>query len=416
MAKWDITECTNGKNQKPKLLKYVRGNYRTSKYDTSYTGHVNEILCVAASPDGKYVATAGKDTRIVVWTSENLAPVKAIPIKVGNKVVTVTGLTFRRGEHNAAELYASCSDLIVRTFNIHHLAQTEALFGHQDVVADISALGQERCLTVGSRDRSALLWKIADETRLTFRGGDSEKVIKQVREAKERETLGDDEINNEEVSKFKDIMLEGSIDTCAMIDDSHFLTGSDNGNISLWSVSRRRPLAVVREAHGKDNALTPQQASAETSKRVKVEIPPQIPRGITALTAVPYTDIFFSGSWDGTVKIWKLTQNLKNFELAGEVKVPGYDGSLPNNNNEPETEANGTSNKSQKNKRKNKKYNSNIPGLGVINKIGVAEYGTKGKEKYTVVAAVSKELRNGRWIKIKNGKNGLLTFTLPQKK
>lgn len=377
LAKWDISNIAA-----PKIVRYVRGNYRIKKENEEYKGHRDEILTVAVSPDGKHVVTGGKDKRLVVWTAENLAAVKVIHIRNGHKPLTVTSLVFRRDTN---ELYASCSDLIVRTFNINHMAQTEQLFGHQDVVADISALGAERCLTVGSRDRTAMLWKIGEESRLTFRGGDSEKVVRQIVEA-----------NKSATAENSTPVIEGSMDACAMIDDSHFVTGSDNGNLSLWSLQKKRPVYVVREAHGRDAPLTSEEASAEASSARSVQIPAPIPRGITALTAIPYSDVFLSGSWDGAVKVWRLTKDLRSFELLGRVAIP--------TSHRPDV---------ADSRRKHKASHGGInAGLGVVNKISIVETGPKGRETYTVLAAVSKEIKNGRWIKIKNGKNGLLTFVL----
>lgn len=374
LAKWDISDMTH-----PKIVRYVKGNHGRSKREgKSYIGHGDEILAVAASPDGKYVVTAGKDKKIIIWTSENLAPVRAIPLRVGNKSVSINSMVFRRRSN---DLYAACSDLIVRVFNISHMAMTEQLYGHQDVVSDISALGQERCLTVGSRDRTAMLWKISEESRLTFRGGDAEKVIKQI-------------------GHEKDATLEGSIESCSMIDDTHFITGSDNGNISLWSTQRKRPLYVLREAHGKDDPLGKEEASAETvNGGMKIEIPPPIPRSITALTALPFSDIFFSGSWDGRIKIWKIENDLKSFELIGTILIPDFD------------------------QKKKKKKNTDVlrtptAGKGVINRISVVEVESKGLKdsSYGVFAAVSREMKSGRWISIKKGKNGLLSFKLETNK
>lgn len=78
-------------------------------------------------------------------------------------------MAFRK---NSDQLYASCADFKIRTYSINQFSQLEILYGHHDIVEDISALAMERCVTVGARDRTAMLWKIPDETRLTFRGGD----------------------------------------------------------------------------------------------------------------------------------------------------------------------------------------------------------------------------------------------------
>lgn len=59
------------------------------------------------------------------------------------------------------------------------------------------------------------------------------------------------------------------------------------------------------------------------------------PRWITALAALPYSDLFASGeclyhpfaaviqtstgSWDGFIRLWRLNSNLKSFEAIGDV-------------------------------------------------------------------------------------------------
>ena len=41
---------------------------------------------------------------------------------------------------------------------------------------------------------------------------------------------------------------EGSIEVVSMNDESHFVTGSDNGNVSLWSLAKKKPLSTHRIA------------------------------------------------------------------------------------------------------------------------------------------------------------------------
>lgn len=157
------------------------------------------------------------------------------------------------------------------------MSQVETLFGHQDVVADISALAGERCLTVGSRDRTAVVWKIADESRLTFRGGD-----------------------------IKDFP-EGSIDCCSMIDSHYFVTGSDNGSICLWSLSKKKPVFIERRAHGVEERPETDLPHTGEAEADKVPLLPNLPD--TLLQSTPSPTQTFSlpdhgversrcGSWD----------------------------------------------------------------------------------------------------------------------
>lgn len=300
LQKWRLSS-----NDNPKLLhtvsigsysyrylsKLTRGNPEREKYN----GHFAEVVCVAASPNGKYVVTGGLDHRICVWSAENLAVVKMLDAR--DKGSEILSLAFRKG---TLQMYAGCGDLKVRTFDLNQMAQIEVLYGHQDKIVCVSALNEERCVSVGARDRCAILWKIPEESRLTFRGGDTK--------------LAAHGTSVEQV-------LEGSIDTCAMLDNQYFVTGSDNGNLSLWSTQRKKPLFIYPRAHGTNPPIPAWKASGEKDPS-DVEIPIPQPRYITALAAIPFSDMFMSASWSGTINVWKLTEDLRKFELVREVSAP----------------------------------------------------------------------------------------------
>jgi ribosomal RNA-processing protein 9 len=373
LIKWDIRDF----KKKPIRVKHIRGGSRFTEISSEpqKNGHCDEILAVAASPDGKYVVTGGRDKRIIIWSTESLAPLRVLETK--DRRGEVLGLVFRR---NSDQLYAACADLKVRTYSINQFAQLETLYGHQDLVIDISALGQERCITVGSRDKTAMLWKIPDETRLTFRGGETQKRKKKA--AKKSNVVDTDDYNDDAMDtddKVDDrFFSEGSIDCVSMIDDSHFVTGSDNGSISLWSLRKKKPLFIQHLAHGLEDELKPEEASAEANLSLsKPQVPEQVPRWITAIYAIPYSNVVVSGSWDGSLKLWKLDENLRSFELLGV---------LPNCK-------------------------------GVVTKIDVTEAGSHGQESFRVLASVSKEHRLGRWIKhskILGGRNSIYSVAIDQ--
>ncbi|EDO19240.1 hypothetical protein Kpol_1050p100 [Vanderwaltozyma polyspora DSM 70294] len=375
LTKYDVTDF----NERPKKLKYTKGGKKympksSYEYENTTEGHYDEILTVAASPDGRYIVTGGRDKKLIIWSTEALAPIKVIPTKDRNGAVM--SLAFRK---NTDQLYAACADYKIRTFSINQFSQLEILYGHHDLVADISALGLERCVTVGSRDRTAMLWKIPDETRLTFNGGeDTGKLLKKwmrqnAKEGSNGETIYPDK------SEAPTFYGEGSIDVVTMIDDSHFVTGSDNGNLCLWSLAKKKPLSIQRAAHGilpKPDSL---RVSGEENSSIR-ECQLQgdkltKPYWITSVYAIPYSNIFISGSWNGSLKVWKLSENLREFEHLGDL-----------NNCK-----------------------------GVVTKIQVVESGKHGREKFRVLASVSKEHKLGRWVgEIPGARNGIYSAVIDQ--
>ena len=76
---------------------------------------------------------------------------------------------------------------------------------------------------------------------------------------------------------------------------------------------------MQRTAHGLRPQLEPTQASAERDSGAVVAPEPQ-PYEITSVHAVPYSDLFLSGSYDGTAKVWRiLKEGLRSFEVIGEI-------------------------------------------------------------------------------------------------
>ncbi|KAK9390422.1 WD40-repeat-containing domain protein [Lipomyces mesembrius] len=331
LSKWD---ATTGKR-----LKFKRGD------------HDKEILCIAVSSDGKFIATGGKDRKINIYSPE-LDLLKTFT----QHRDLVMCLSFRRGTH---QLYSGSADRTIKSWSLDALSYVETLFGHQDAINDISALAQERCITAGSRDRTVRLWKIVEESQLIFRGGgpgSGQKV------------------------KF----VEGSIDAVAMVDHHIFVTGSDNGTLSLWTLQRKKPVYTVHLAHGLDMQLTPEKYTAE---KVQFPAPPkQQPRWITCLVALEYADIVVSGSWN-SVKVWRVVvQDSERLDVDGAAT-------------------------GGKRKQYSLDFVAEFKLPGVVNGVTILE---NGKDEIRICAAVGRELRGGRWMQ-RDAKNGVHVLTVKKK-
>ncbi|RPB27406.1 WD40 repeat-like protein [Terfezia boudieri ATCC MYA-4762] len=391
LTKWQTPDPASPA-KKPKQVLHVRCAAR--KTDKGYEGgHIDEILTIAASQDGKFVATGGKDNRIVVWNPVTLSPLKIFK----QHRSPVMGLVFRR---NTNQMYSCSADRTVKSWSLDELAYVETLFGHQDEVVGITALANERCVTVGARDRTARLWKIVDETQLVFRGSGESKKRK-----------GSD----------GDYFTEGSMDCVTMIDEEHFVTGSDNGSISFWTINKKKPIFTVSVAHGKPDPLLPSQYSAESDFSTSAfPAPPPQPRPITALAAVPYSDTFFSGSYDGYVRVWRISSDKKRVEPVGRLGVPHEPAhSLEVAVARERTE---TAFLSKTITASSTPGQVNPPARGVVNGISVFETGEKRDVRGGMVAgdylyvavALGKEMRLGRWLKVP-GKNGAVLFKVLRK-
>ncbi|OAL70202.1 rRNA processing protein RRP9 [Trichophyton violaceum] len=308
LIKWELStppptsSTQNGNTQpsrplrkKPKKLKWAKG-LRPSRDGRERQGHVSEILTVAVSPSGQFVATGGADNRLIIWDANTLTPLKTFT----QHRDSVSSLAFTQrisSSSSGEQLFSASYDRTIKTWSLSSDAHAyvETLFGHQDHVSGVASMITDQCVSVGSRDRTARLWKVIDETQLVFRAGGMSK-------------LSQYSIN--------------STDCVAALPPAHFVTGSDSGAISLWSIYKKKPLHTIYEAHGLDPLPPPEKLSSETDVDVqaaKTANVRQSPRWITALATVPGTDIVLSGSWDGWVRAWGVSEDKRRLHPLGCV-------------------------------------------------------------------------------------------------
>jgi len=188
----------------------------------------------------------------------------------------------------------------------------------------------------------------------------------------------------------KQAVQEGSIDRVAMIDEEMWVTGGDSGSLTLFVKHRKKPIFSLPLAHGEDPPPSIEEVSAEEQPDPKV-IPEPQPRWITALATIPYSDVILSGSWDGQLRAWKVSEDRKKIEPLGSVGL------------------------SNTTKGSTVDENSEEPSIvrGIINDISVFERGERGKDGVCIVVGVGKQHRLGAWQKGK-GKNGAIVFEVPK--
>ncbi|KAJ3506935.1 hypothetical protein NMY22_g17089 [Coprinellus aureogranulatus] len=283
--------------------------------DPSINGHTDEVYSLAISGDGKLLASAGADRRVGIWDVEKGTWVKGFSGHLGHKD-SVSHVAFKKGTN---QLYSASFDRTVKVYDLTPgvMGYVETLFGHQDHILSLDALRGDVCVSVGARDKTVRYWKIVDETQLVFRGGGRSRI----REVLEGGLKGDeeDDMDVDGGSKRKDQQksyIEGSLECVCMIDETTFVSGGDSGSLSLWSTAKKKPIFTQPLAHG----LEEMESSTEGTIRT--------PRWITSLGCLRYSNIFASGSYDGSIRVWKLDPKLKSFSLAGTIPAPGIVNSL----------------------------------------------------------------------------------------
>ncbi|RLM01028.1 hypothetical protein CFD26_108683 [Aspergillus turcosus] len=412
--------------KKPKQVKFARGLRKVAETGEEH-GHTKAILSVAVSPSGKFVATGGEDRKLIIWDAATLTPMQTF----SQHRDAVSGLAFVRHistMSSGEQLFSGSYDRTIKTWSLSSAghAYVETLFGHQDNVSSVAAMTLDQCISVGARDRTARLWKVVEETQLVFRGGSS-----------------------------KNTYQENTIDCVAPLPPSHFVTGSDSGSISLWSIHKKKPLHTIQCAHGLDPLPPLDELSAEVDEKLadsNSRFLRRMPRWITALATVPGTDIVLSGSWDGFIRAWKISEDKRIIIPIGTVGGGKPGSAAPDTPSRQlkqtlefntAADADSMSVDEPQNQRTEDTKDEPEPLIkGVINDIAVFErradtakpghVESKSKTKSSepepeprglcIVAAVGKEHRFGRWKCFANnfhegsaadGRNGAVVFEVP---
>ncbi|KAI5651925.1 U3 small nucleolar RNA-interacting protein 2 [Phthorimaea operculella] len=234
----------------------------------TYKTHSNflkgAITSIAISTDSKFLATADDSPNIQIWDPSTM---KHLHTFKGHKD-DVSGLVFRKHTHN---LYSASIDRSVKIWSLDEMAYVETLFGHQSPITAIDALTRERAITAGGRDTTVRIWKIVEESQLIFNGP-----------------------------------VE-SLDVVKLLDEEHFVSGSDNGSLCVWSVLKKKPLCTITEAHGTQNG---------------------VPCWITSLATHLNSDVFASGSYDNHIRLWKILEGYRNVVPLFSIEVTGFVNSI----------------------------------------------------------------------------------------
>ena len=145
----------------------------------------------------------------------------------------------------------------------------ETLYGHQFGVSGIDCHRKEKPVSVG-RDRTARAWKLTEDTHLIYRGG----------------------------AKIS------SADCVSVIKDDWFLTGHDDGHLSLWMSEKKRAVTTIEYAHG----LAQSSSSVSSTGGAAADVG----RGIVSIGSLKGSDLAITGSNDGYLRLWKVWSSMVN--------------------------------------------------------------------------------------------------------
>jgi ribosomal RNA-processing protein 9 len=245
LLRWDLAQ------QKKTKLTLPKDDVAAEKTKTDQD---RCILALAASSDGKFLASGGRDKLVRVWDAEK----GELQESFSGHRDAVSALAFRLRSHS---LFSGSLDRSIKHWNLTEMGYIETLFGHQSEVNGLDSLYKERVVSCG-RDRSVRMWKIPEETQLVFYGN------------------------------------SGSMDCVKMVTDEYYVTGGDDGSLSLWFNGRKKPVCVIPNAHGG--------------------------KWISSIAVMPRTDLVASGSSDGQIRLWQADLQGRSLTPVATIPLEGF--------------------------------------------------------------------------------------------
>lgn len=321
------------------------------------SGHHKPVLALIFAPDGQTLVSASVDDTVKLWNWQEKSVIRSLTEHCGS-VVSVSLAVSRDGQ----QLAIGSDNHKIKLINL----QTEEVrvLQYSRGINSVAFSPDDQLLASGSSDNTVQLWNVATQELLTILAGHLRDVNavafhpsgEWVASASSDKTIRLWTIKDGKLAK----TLIGHADwvrTIAFSPDGKILaSGGADKTIKLWDTQTGEVLETL-EGHERDiNALTftpdgEKLVSASSDKTIKIWQNQEIPQ--TALqasapmtmlrTLLGYQDLelthtlyghsdsvyvvafhpngqfLASGSWDGSIKLWKVSTGQQQYTLKGHL-------------------------------------------------------------------------------------------------
>lgn len=326
---------------------------KSSKVEDSYKfAHNGDILCVALSSDGLYLASGGNDKTVKLWNAKNfefidqflghtdiitglafqqsyshpIGQLKTTGID-GNVVPDVNGDNNNNNEEDKSEeyfsttgsssltapyqLYSCSKDKTVKVWDVKEMTYIETLFGHEKACHGLDTptyISNSSSSTTNNNNIKNITRVLVDGEDTTPTAIETEEIVISCGDdctlrywniVKESQLVYKGDLKRP-ISCLKFICPLGASTSNNNNNSSYFISGDLGGNICLWSKTKQKPIHIIRKAHG--NCW------------------------IISIGVWRNYPVFASGASDGKIKFWKVEKVGTSviMKLLKEINFDGF--------------------------------------------------------------------------------------------
>jgi WD40 repeat protein len=299
----------------------------------TFKGHTDRVYCVAFSPDGRLLASAGQDGTVKMWDVATSQEVRTLTGHTG----VVSGVAFSPD----GKLASAGQDRTVRLWDAETGRQIRTLQGHTSSVLAVAFSPDGRQLASGSEDQTVKLWDVTTGQPVGTLQGHKNSVAGLAFSPDGRQLASgskDQTVRLWDIATRQTVRVlqghKGPIKGVAFSSDGKQLaSASEDQTVKVWDVAAGQEIHALQGHVGRvyDVAFSPdgrRLASAGQDASVQVW---DAATGRETLALREHTHRAFavafspdgrrlaSASWDGTVRVWDAALRHKTLTLEGHA-------------------------------------------------------------------------------------------------